>query len=133
VTTLAKALLEELDDEALDALAMKLAPRLVGLISAAEKQSWPDGLLTCGQAAQRVNVHVETVRRAVRSGALAAGRVGRSPRIAVTDLDAWLATRPRRGTGARAGTRGATAGRRPLTEALANLDAPLGRACDRGP
>lgn len=51
-------------------------------------------LLTVAEAAARAHVHVETVRRAVRSGALRASRAGRAVRVEQTDLEAWL-RRPR--------------------------------------
>lgn len=89
---LARALLDDLDadGEALDRLAELLAPHMAA--HTATPQAAPsERLLTCAEAAQRTGVHIETIRRAVRSGALRAGRAGRSPRIAPADLDAWLA------------------------------------------
>ena len=86
------ALLDELDEQALDRLAELLGPRLEALTKM--RTTTPAGvLLSCSQAATRAGVHVETIRRAVRSGALKVrGRVGKQPRIAPADLDKWLAT-----------------------------------------
>jgi hypothetical protein len=123
---LAHAVLADLDTEALAALADLLAPHLLERIDPAQRELTQ--LLTCAQAGSRTGTHVETVRRAVRSGALeAAGWVGRSPRITPMALATWLTCerrvkggqpdrrRPRRD----AATRNAT--RRPMTSALARL------------
>ena len=92
MTDLVRALVNDLgqDPEALDRLAELLAPRMTthAPTPAAEAS---ERLLTWSEAAQRTGTHVETIRRAVRSGALPAGRAGRSPRIAPADLETWLA------------------------------------------
>jgi len=67
-------------DAELDRLAELLADRVavrVGAGSPAEHRAAPlaDVMLTCSQAAQRAGTHVETIRRAIRSGALSAGRL----------------------------------------------------------
>jgi excisionase family DNA binding protein len=109
----------ELTDRELDRLADLLAPRIRARSDA--DASAPAALLTCAQAAQRAGAHIETIRRAVRSGALPAGRVGRSARIEPADLDAWLAPaadRPRR---PRTHSRRPKAGRNPMADAIAAL------------
>jgi len=50
----------------------------------------PEGYISIEQAAQRLNLHVRTVRRYVRSGRLKAVRVGKQYRIAPEDLDAMV-------------------------------------------
>lgn len=98
-------ILADLDDEELRDLAARLRPFLVDPGPAPG-----DALLTPQEAAQRVGVHVETVRRAVRSGALPARRAGRAVRIHADDLDRWLAgpaprrERPRRYAARRSGS-----------------------------
>ena len=69
VTGLAETL-ANLDEAALRALADALRPYLL------DAEPEPDALLTPQEAARRASVHVETIRRAVRSGsaALEAGR-----------------------------------------------------------
>lgn len=84
-------------------------------------------MLTCSQAAQRARTHVETIRRAVRSGALPAGRVGRSLRIAPSHLDAWLsgdrrASAPRPPGGRRPRASRPRPARRPLADAFAGTE-----------
>jgi excisionase family DNA binding protein len=124
------ALLDTLDDSALDRLAALLAPRIWALAPDDAPGDGTARLLTCSQAAQHAGTHIETIRRAVRSGALPAGRVGRSPRIDPADLDAWLRGGMRTGstrptvTATRA--RRPSARRRPLGDALAAME-PGGR------
>jgi hypothetical protein len=68
VQELARALPAALDDEALEELATRLRPHLgetVGRASASRS------LLMSADAARRADVHVETVRRAIRAGDLA--------------------------------------------------------------
>lgn len=88
MTPLARALLAELDAEAIDALpedALAALARRLGLHQPMKRQESSidvaTGRLTCLEAATLAAVHVETIRRAARSGALTAGRVGRSMRI----------------------------------------------------
>jgi excisionase family DNA binding protein len=79
-------------------------------------------LMTCAQAAAQIGAHTETIRRAVRNGELeAAGHVGRSPRIAPADLDAWLhgSERHKPASPPRAHRSGSS--RRPLAEALRDV------------
>lgn len=81
----ARVLAGGLDEDSVSALAARLRPYL-------EADSGSDRLLTASEAAERANVHVETVRRAIRSGDLSvAGKVGRSLRISVSAIDEWLA------------------------------------------
>lgn len=123
MTDLARALLDDLDPATLDRLAEALLPRILTRLDAAPATRPSDGprpLLSAAEAAELTSVSVETVRRAVRSGALPAGRAGRRLRIHADDLEAWL----------RAGERPAPAPRprarrragRPLADALARLD-----------
>jgi excisionase family DNA binding protein len=107
---LVETLLAELDDVALDELARRLAPRLLELLPTGAAT---DRLLSATDAASYAGVHPETLRRAIRAGELAvAGRVGRSPRLAHADVDAWLnggrirATRPRAARRSRRSDRG---------------------------
>lgn len=88
VRELARSLTKALDDESLATLAGRLRPFLNG---GDAPQDRGGALLTTGQAASAANVHVETIRRAVRAGHLViAGKVGRSPRIAPEELQRWL-------------------------------------------
>ncbi len=109
VSDLASALLDALDDDALDALAEQLA---VGT------GPEPDHWLTTHEAAERVGVHAQTIRRAVRAGNLAARRPGGTAtgplRIDPADLAAWMPAARVAGTARdavprprRRGTRGA--------------------------
>jgi excisionase family DNA binding protein len=113
-------LLDDLDDETLDLLAALLAPRLEALAKC-NRDCGHSGLLTCSEAARRTGTHVETIRRAVRSGALPAGKVGRSPRIAPADLDAWLSAGNERPAQRAPRPRRPRTGRRPLADAMAAL------------
>lgn len=78
------------DDLDLDALADLVAPLVAARLAAGA----PAELLTPAEAARRAGVHAETIRRAIRSGALSASRVGRSLRVSPEDLDAWLRPEP---------------------------------------
>jgi excisionase family DNA binding protein len=118
---LAAALLAELDDQALDELAALLAPRLAQLATPVEDRA-ADELLTAAEAAGRAKAHVETIRRAVRSGDLPAQRIGRALRIAAGDLDRWLTGAEPVRTVGRPRSRPRSSNRRPLAGALSNLD-----------
>ena len=63
---LARSLVATLDDRALRELAGRLRPFLL----TAERESQTKRLLTSKDAARYAGVNVETVRRAIRSGAL---------------------------------------------------------------
>ena len=79
--------LEELGPETIDRLAELVEARLVQRRAAGEEV-----LLTAAAAAEIVGVHAETVRRAIRSGAIeVAGYVGRSARVRRAAVDAWVA------------------------------------------
>jgi len=90
---LAAALIEALDEAALDRLAEKLGPRLAGSLAAGAGPE-PDRWLTTREAAERAGVHVQTIYRAVRTGSLAARRPGGATtgplRIDPADLAAWM-------------------------------------------
>jgi excisionase family DNA binding protein len=81
----ARALPTQLDEATLAELAARLAPYL------AARDVPNSALLTAAEAAARANVHVDTIRRAVRSGDLrVAGKVGRSLRITAVAIDDWI-------------------------------------------
>lgn len=121
--TLGRSLLDALGPDDLDALAERLAPRLRAMMGDAEPErvSRP---LSPHEAAERARTHPETIRRAVRSGALPASRAGRSIRVDPADLDTWLNRPPSQRAepvARRAPAR--RSHRRPLGDALAQLDA----------
>jgi excisionase family DNA binding protein len=117
---LAEAVLADLDGDALDRLAELLAPRLPGIVTAPARFTEP--LLTCAEAASRARTHVETIRRAIRSGALRAYHVGREWRIAPADLDAWLNLKQPRERLPRPGVRRPSTRGRPLADALSAIE-----------
>jgi excisionase family DNA binding protein len=91
---LARALPAALDDDGLQELAAKLHPYLAG--RSADRHDARQ-LMTVAEVADQANVHVETVRRAIRVGELAvAARIGRSPRLASVAVESWLAQTSRR-------------------------------------
>lgn len=49
-------------------------------------------LLTLKQAAQKLQVHTETLKRAIRSGELEAYRVGRNYRVSEEALNTYVRT-----------------------------------------
>jgi len=122
MTALARALLDALDDDDLVELAERLAPLLPPRRAPAKPLETQEAMLTCAQAAQQAGTHVETIRRAVRSGALRAGMAGRSPRIAPADLDAWLRGSGRNGQTPRSRAPQPTGKRRPLADALRSME-----------
>src|SRR5918998_5330779 len=84
--TLDARALDELGPATIDRLADLVASRLAERRAAGELP-----LLTVAQAAEVACVHPETVRRAIRSGALeVAGYAGKRPRLRREDVDAWL-------------------------------------------
>lgn len=125
MTALGRALLDSLDADDLDALAERIAPHLAPRLVPAEPFE-EEVMLTCMQAAQRPGTHVETIRRAVRSGALRSGRVGRSARIVPADLDAWLGSSQRPSHTRRSPAPRSTRKRRTLGDALRSAEAPDG-------
>ena len=121
MTELGHALLDSLDEDDLAELAYRLAPFLP--VRLERPTTLPEEtMLTCGQAAQRAGTHVETIRRAVRSGALLAGRTGRSPRIAPADLDSWMHTGERDTRKPRSRSPRSTTKRRTLADALSSME-----------
>ena len=85
---LARLLPAALDDDALRDLASRLLPYL----ETPDAHEPNDRLLTAADAAGRVGVNVETIRRAIRAGDLSvAARIGRSPRVTAVALETWLA------------------------------------------
>jgi excisionase family DNA binding protein len=83
-----------LDAQALDELGPRTIDRLADLVAnrLAERRAAGElPLLTVAQAAEVAGVHPETVRRAIRSGALGvAGYAGKRPRLRREDVDGWL-------------------------------------------
>jgi excisionase family DNA binding protein len=83
-----------LDAQALDELGPATIDRLADLVATRLDERSRTGeapLLTVAQAAQLAGLHPETVRRAIRSGALeAAGYVGKRPRLRRNDVERWL-------------------------------------------
>src|SRR3954463_2813322 len=84
-----------LDAQALDELGPRTLDRLADLVAERLAQRQAVGqapLLTTGDVAEIAGVHADTVRRAIRSGALkVAGYVGQRPRLRREDVDAWIA------------------------------------------
>jgi excisionase family DNA binding protein len=80
----------------------------------------PERLLTVAEAADRLSLAQETVRRSVRDGRLAARKLGGAWRIDPTDLTTWGAspTREGRGTGRTAPPRRGHGQRRVMADAL---------------
>jgi excisionase family DNA binding protein len=83
-----------LDANALDELGPATIDRLADLVAnrLAERRAAGEApLLTVAAAAQLAGVHPETVRRAIRSGALeAAGYAGKRPRLRREEVERWL-------------------------------------------
>jgi excisionase family DNA binding protein len=83
-----------LDAQALDELGPRTIDRLADLVAnrLAERRAAGElPLLTVAQVAEVAGVHPETVRRAIRSGALeVAGYAGKRPRLRRADVDGWL-------------------------------------------
>jgi excisionase family DNA binding protein len=86
MSTIATALLAELDDDSLDQLARRLAPRLAAVSPVSDRNHD----LTTAQAAQRAGVHERTVRRALAAGRLAGHTIAGRWRIEPNDFNAWL-------------------------------------------
>jgi len=127
VTDLWRGLLNGADLDDLAELARLLSPLLPEPERQEVSAAGAEAMLTCSQAAQRAGAHAETIRRAVRSGALSAGRVGRSLRIAPSHLDAWLSGDRRRTSARQPADRRPrdgrpSAARRPLADAFASME-----------
>jgi excisionase family DNA binding protein len=79
--------LDELGPQTLDRLAELVAERLIE-----QRAAGAEPLLSTREAARAAGVHPETVRRAIKAGALrTAGYVGNRPRMRRPDVDAWVA------------------------------------------
>ena len=121
MSNLARALLAELDDEALDELARLLAPRLVAAVPQARDEE-PSLLSRC-KAAERLGISRRTVYRALADGSLQGRRMGSAWRIEPSALSAWSMRPP------------VTAHPRRITHPIASngtraaADAILGRPC----
>jgi excisionase family DNA binding protein len=84
--TLDARALDELGPETMDRLAELVEARLVERRAAGEEV-----LLTPTSAAEIAGVHPETLRRAIRSGAIeVAGYVGNRARVRRAAVDAWV-------------------------------------------
>ena len=85
--TLDASALADLGPETIDRLADLVEARLMRRRAAGEEP-----LLSAAAAAELVDVSADTIRRAIRSGAIeVAGYVGSRPRVRRSDLEAWLA------------------------------------------
>jgi excisionase family DNA binding protein len=85
--TLDARALDELGPETMDRLADLVEARLLKRRAAGEER-----LLTASAAAEIAGVHAETVRRAIRAGAIeVAGYVGGRPRVRRAAVEAWVA------------------------------------------
>lgn len=84
-----------LDAQALDELGPRTIDRLADLVAerlAERRAAGEVPLLSASEAAEVAGVHPETVRRAIRAGALAvAGYVGQRPRLRRADVEEWIA------------------------------------------
>jgi len=79
--------LDELGPQTIDRLAELVAQRLIE-----QRAAGAEPLLNTAEAAKAAGVHPETVRRAIKAGALrTAGYVGNRPRMRRADVDDWIA------------------------------------------
>jgi excisionase family DNA binding protein len=79
--------LDELGPQTIDRLAELVAERLIE-----QRAAGAEPLLSTPEAAVAAGVHPETVRRAIKAGALrTVGYVGNRPRMRRVDVDAWVA------------------------------------------
>jgi excisionase family DNA binding protein len=85
-----------LDARALDELGPATIDRLADLVAArlAERRAaGEEPLLSVRKAAEVAGAHPETVRKAIRRGALqVAGYLGQRPRLRRSDVDEWVAS-----------------------------------------
>jgi excisionase family DNA binding protein len=117
---LAAALLAELGPDELAELADALAPLLADRLG-----SPPSGtaeLLSVAEAARIARCHEETIRRAVRAGALVSARAGRAVRIDHHDLVEWLSRPVGRAQRPAQRRRGRPTGRNAMADAFKDLD-----------
>jgi excisionase family DNA binding protein len=105
-----------LDARVLDALGPEAIDRLADLVEARlmlRKAAGEEPLLSTAAAAELVGVSADTVRRAIRSGAMeAAGYVGVRPRVRRSEVEAWVA-RGQRPSSSTSSMRPSRAGWRP--------------------
>jgi excisionase family DNA binding protein len=79
--------LDELGPQTMDRLAELVAERLIE-----QRAAGAEPLLSTAEVARVAGVHPETVRRAIKAGALrTVGYVGNRPRMRRADVDAWVA------------------------------------------
>lgn len=79
--------LDELGPETIDRLAALVVERLIE-----QRAAGAEPLMRTAEAAAAAGVHPETVRRAIKAGALrTVGYVGNRPRMRRADVDAWVA------------------------------------------
>ncbi len=93
MSVLARAFLDELDEQALDELARLLAPRLERYQPGSHREGAPSpepGLLSPAEAAARVGLSRRTVYRALEARALQASKAAGRWRIEPEALRAWL-------------------------------------------
>jgi excisionase family DNA binding protein len=97
-----------LDARALDALGPDALDRLADLVEARlmlRRAAGDEPLLSAAAAAELVGVSADTVRRAIRSGAMqVAGYVGARPRVRRSEVEAWVARGQRPASSASSGT-----------------------------
>jgi excisionase family DNA binding protein len=79
--------LDELGPHTIDRLAELVAERLIE-----QRAAGAEPLLSTREAARVAGMHPDTVRRAIKAGALrTGGAVGNRPRMRRVDVDAWVA------------------------------------------
>lgn len=98
---LAAALVDALDDDALDALAERLAPRLEARFATSKAKGGPDRWMTTAEAADYLGMTANALHKLTASRALPFAQDGPGCRCYFrrSDLDRWRATRdtPARG------------------------------------
>jgi excisionase family DNA binding protein len=94
VSDLAAALLEALDDDALDRLAERLAPRLAGSLAAGTGPE-PDRWLTTREAAGYIGRSITALHKSTAARAIPFSQDGPGARCYFrrSDLDAWMRSR----------------------------------------
>jgi len=94
VSDLAAALLEALDDDALDRLAERLRPRLAGSLAAGTGPE-PDRWLTTREAAGYIGRPTNAMHRLTAGRAIPVSQDGLGARCYFrrSDLDAWMRSR----------------------------------------
>ncbi len=95
MTDLAAALLDALDDDALDLLAERLAPRLGHRMAADAARPEPDRWLTTGEAAAYIGRSTTALHKLTAGRAIPFSQAGRGARCYFrrSDLDAWMRSR----------------------------------------